>query len=290
MKIVGGPSSLQLANRIGNMLNIPLISVKTKRFPDGEFYLKFEENLSGKDLLIVQSLYPPQDTHFMELLLILHTTRDLGARSIKVFVPYLAYSRQDERYLDGECLSSAMISEIFERLGVDALFTIDVHNQKVLKMYNIPSYNLTAAGELVKYFVAKNLKNPLVVSPDDETIAIQRAKYAAKIIGAEYNFFGKKRNKHTGEIKTFSKELNVKGRDAIIIDDIISTAKTSANATRILKDQGARNVYVGVSHALLHGNAQKILEMSGADEIVGTDCVVNEFAKVSVAPILVNAL
>ena len=98
MKVVGGPGSVDLAKKISKLLGAPLISTRTKRFPDGEFYFKFEEEISGEDLLVVQSLYPPQDQHIMELFLILHTARDLGAKSIRIFVPYLAYSRQDRRF------------------------------------------------------------------------------------------------------------------------------------------------------------------------------------------------
>ncbi|MCD6537796.1 ribose-phosphate diphosphokinase [Candidatus Bathyarchaeota archaeon] len=290
MKVVGGPGSVDLAKKISKLLGAPLISTRTKRFPDGEFYFKFEEEISGEDLLVVQSLYPPQDQHIMELFLILHTARDLGAKSIRIFVPYLAYSRQDRRYLEGECLSSGMITEILETLGANALYTIDVHNRKVLERYRIPTYNLTASRELARYFAAKGLKNPIVISPDDEEIAIERAKCAAETINADYDFLEKKRDRITGEIVTYEKRMNVKGRDAIIIDDIISTGKTAANAVRILKKQGARRVFVGASHALLLGDAVKILNEAHAEEIVGTDSVMNDYAKVSVAPIIVKAL
>jgi len=290
LKIVGGPGSRELARKVSESLKIPLVSVRTKRFPDGEFYFKFEEKISNEDLLIVQSLYPPQDTRLIELFLMLHTARDFKAKSIKVFVPYLAYSRQDERYLDGECLSSGMIAEILEHLGVDAIYTIDIHNENVLNMYKIPAYNLTASRELAKYFAAKDLEDPFVVSPDDEETAVERARYAAETINTEYDFFKKSRDCYTGEIVTYPKPMNVQGRDVIIIDDIISTGKTSANAARILKEQGARRVFVGVSHALLLGDALKNLKKAGVDEIVGTDSVVNEYAKVSVAPILAKAL
>jgi len=290
LKIVGGSGSLELARRVSQSLNLPLVSVRTKRFPDGEFYFKFEEKISGEDLLIVQSLYPPQDAHVMELFIMLHTARDLRAKSVKVFIPYLAYSRQDERYLDGECLSSGMIAEMLERLGAEALYTVDIHNEKVLKMYKIPAHNLTASGELAKYIAAKGLKDPLVISPDDEDIAIRRARYAAKAINADYDFLRKSRDNYTGEITTYTKQLDVKDRDAIIIDDIISTGKTSANATTMLKQQGARRVFIGVSHALLLGDALKTLKESTVEEIVGTDSVVNKHAKVSVAPILATAL
>lgn len=290
MKIVSGPSSIDLAKKISNLLGFPLVNVRAKRFPDGEFYFRFEENVSGEDLLVVQSLYPPQDAHTMELFLILHTARDLGAETIRIFVPYLAYSRQDERYLEGECLSAAMIAEVIEDLGADALYTIDVHNENVLKMYKIPIHNLTAAGELARYFMTKKLEDPLIISPDDEDLAKRRAKYAAKVLNADWDALEKRRDRYTGEITTFMKELRVKDRDAIIIDDIISTGKTMANAARILRDQGARRILVGVSHALLLGDSVRLITESGVEEIVGTDSVVNEYAKVSVAPIFVRAL
>ena len=290
MRVVEGPSSVELAKKISSQLDAPMVPVRYKRFPDGEFYFKFEENVSGEELLIVQSLYPPQDEHIMELFIIIHTARDLGASSIKVFAPYLAYSRQNERYLEGECLSSAMLTEMLEELGVDALYTVDVHNEDVLRRYSIPTFNLTASGELARYFAKKGLKNPFIVSPDDEKLAIERVKNAANAIGAEYDYLKKRRNRYTGEITTFEKEMDVRGRDVIIIDDIISTGKTSANAARILKKQGAKRVFVGVSHALLRGDAFKILREAGVEEVAGTDSVVNEFAKVSVAPILVKTL
>jgi len=290
LKIIGGPSSLDLAKKISDLLGLPLVKVRTKRFPDGEFYFKFEEDISGENLLIVQSLYPPQDVHAMELFLILHTARDLGAETIRVFAPYLAYSRQDERYLEGECLSAAMIAEVIEGLGADALYTIDVHNENVLKMYKIPVYNLTAAGELARYFLSRDLRNPIVIAPDDEDLAKRRARYAAKVLNADWDSLEKRRDRYTGEITTFAKKLEVKDRDAIIIDDIISTGKTTANAAKILRDQGARRIFAGVSHALLLGDSVKLIMDSGVNEIVGTDSVANEYAKVSVAPILARAL
>jgi ribose-phosphate pyrophosphokinase len=290
MKIVSGASSVVLAEKISKLLSFPLVSIKTKRFPDGEFYFKFEEDISNEELLIIQSLYPPQDIHAMELFFILHTAKDLNAKSIKIFAPYLAYSRQDERYLDGECISSGMLSDVFEYLNVDESFTVDIHNQNVLNMYHIPTHNLTASQELAKYFYTKDLKDPIIVSPDDEGLAIERVKNAARSINADYDYFEKSRNRHTGDIITYSKRVDSKGRDAIIIDDIISTGKTAANAVKLLKKQGARRIFVGVSHCLLLGNAYEMIKGYGADEIIGTDSVVNKHSKVSVAPILSSEL
>jgi len=290
LKIIGCPSSQELAGKISKLTAWPMAATLTKRFPDGEFYFRFEEKVSGEELLVVQSLYPPQDAHLLELLLVLQTARDLRAKSINVFIPYLAYSRQDERYLEGECLSASLISELLQHFGTDTLYTVDVHNQNVLNMYKIPAFTISASGELAKYFVSRNLKDPFVVAPDDEEIAIKRAETAAESIGAEYDFFEKHRDRHTGDITTHPKKVNAKGRDAIIIDDIISTGKTSANVAKILKQQGARRVFIGVSHALLLGDALELLTASGVDEVIGTDSVVNSFVKVSVAPILAKAL
>jgi len=290
VKIVGGPSSVELTYKVSQALNFPLASIGTKRFPDGEFYFKFEEEIAGEDLILVQSLYPPQDQHLLELFLMIHTAKDLGAKSITVFAPYLAYSRQDERYLDGECVSSHMVADALEKLGAGALYTVDVHNERVLKGYRIPAFNLTASGELAKYFAAKDLVDPVVVAPDDEEAAIARVKNGAGVINVSYDYFKKERDRHTGEIVTFEKKMNVKGRDAIIIDDIISTGKTTANAVKALKGQGARRVFVGVTHILPLGKALDIIKEAGADEVVGTDSTPSEVAKVSVAPIFSKAL
>lgn len=290
MKIVAGPSSLELARKISELLGVPLVNTRFKRFPDGEFYFKFDESISGEHLIVVQTLEPPQDIHAMELFLILHTARDLGAETIRVFIPYLAYSRQDMRYLEGECLSSAALAEIIEGLGADALYTIDAHNERVLRMYKIPTYNLTASGELARYFAQRGLNDPVILAPDDEEMARRRAQYAARVLNAEWDALRKERNKHTGEITTFSKELDVRGRDVIIIDDIVSTGKTAANAAKIARSQGARRVFVGVSHLLLMGDAERIIMESGVEEIAGTDSVTNKYARVSVAPIFVKAL
>ncbi|RJS84915.1 ribose-phosphate pyrophosphokinase [Candidatus Bathyarchaeota archaeon] len=290
MRVVGGPSSTDLARKVSEVLQLQMVKTRTKRFPDGEFYFKFEDDIRGEDLLVVQSLYPPQDKHLMELFIILHTCRDLGAREIIAFIPYLAYSRQDKRYLKGECLSSAVVSEILQKLGVSTLYTVDVHNEDVLKKYKIPTFNLTASPAIAKYISGKGLNRPFVVAPDSEELAIKRAEAAARAIGAQYDYFVKRRNRHTGEIETFTKSMDVEGRDVIIIDDIISTGKTAANAASILKGLGARKVYVGVTHALMMGNAAEILQEAGVEEVIGTDSVSNRFAKVSVAPVLAEAV
>jgi ribose-phosphate pyrophosphokinase len=290
MKVVGGPSSTELGQRIAEALSLPLVGISTKRFPDGEFYFRYLEDVSGEELLIVQSLYPPQDEHLLELLAMIHTARDLGASSIILFVPYLAYSRQDVRYLEGECLTSDLVRHLLEGTGADALYTVDIHSMKVLERYGIPAHNLTAAGELVRYFAKRGLRDPLILAPDDEEMALERVRYGAEVIDADYDCLRKERDRYTGEIKTYAKDLSIEGRDVIIIDDIISTGRTTANAACILKELGAARVFAGVTHLLLREGATRILREVGVEEIVGTDSVPGSFSKVSVAPVMARAL
>ncbi|KYH36236.1 MAG: putative phosphoribosyl transferase domain protein [Candidatus Bathyarchaeota archaeon B23] len=290
MKVVGGPSSQELGRRVAEALGLPLMETSTKRFPDGEFYFRYLGGVSGEDLLIVQSLYPPQDEHLLELLAMIHAARDLAADSITLYIPYLAYSRQDERYLAGECVTSDLVRSLLEGVGADALYTVDIHSIGVLKRYRIPAYNLTAAGELARYFAEKGLRDPLILAPDDEEMALERVRHAAEVMDAEYDYFRKERDRHTGEIKTYAKELSVGGRDVVIIDDIISTGRTTANAARILKELGAARVYAGVTHLLLRGDALQLIEAAGVEEVVGTDSVPGGLSRVSVAPLIAEAL
>lgn len=290
LKVVGGPSSVELSKKVANELGAPLVKVAFKRFPDGEFYFRFEEDVATDDLLLVQSLYPPQEQHLFELLVMAHAARDLGARSVAVYAPYLAYSRQDQRYLNGEAVTSTLVTELLERAGVNTLYTIDVHNRSVLTRYTVPAVNLTAADELARHFAARRLKKPLLVAPDDEDDALERVKVAAKAIGGDYTFLEKRRNRRTGEIVTLEKRIDAKGRDVVIIDDIISTGHTAANAARLLKKMGAHRVFIGVTHALPQEGTLGLLRDAGVDEAVGTDSVPGEMAKVSTAPILVRAL
>ena len=290
MRVLSGPSSVKLTENICSEMRIPGVKVEFKRFPDGEFYFRLLEDIEGEDLLVVQSLYPPQDQHIVELLYILETCRELGARKLIVYAPYLAYSRQDERYLPGEAVSAKILAKLIQDVGASELYTVDIHNRGVLSYYRIPAYDLTAAEEIIKYFVSKGVENPLILAPDGEEDAIRRAETAARAIGTDYDWLEKHRDRQTGKIVTVEKPLKASGRDVVIIDDIISTGGTAANAARILKKQGAKRVYVGVTHALLAEGALERLKAAGVEEVVGTDSIPGSVSKITTAPIIARKL
>ncbi|MEM3061180.1 MAG: ribose-phosphate diphosphokinase, partial [Candidatus Bathyarchaeia archaeon] len=156
------------------------------------------------------------------------------------------------------------------------------------KNFKIKAINFSAMPLLGKYFAGLGLREPLVVAPDRG--AQLHAETVAKILNADFTFLEKHRDRVSGEVITFHKKMNVNDRDVIIVDDIISTGSTIANASKMAKDEGAGDIYVGCTHPLLIGNARKRLKDSGVKKIVGTDCVFNETSEVSVAPTIAEYL
>ncbi len=295
MIIIPGPASQILGIKVANLININKIQVKFKDFPDGEHYIKIEngEKIKNQDVIIIQSTYSPQNDNLMELLMILDGTKNLKPKSITLIVPYLCYSRQDKRFLEGEPLTAEIVCKIIEKIGdplLEKFITIDIHSEKILDYFSksIEVKNLSAMPLFGKYFKNLNLKNPCVIAPDEG--ALKRSKIVADLINADCNFLTKKRDLNTGEISTQIKDLSIENRDVIFTDDIISTGGTMARAIEMAKNQGANNIYAVCTHPLLIQNAKYRIFQAGAKEIVGTDCIPSECSKISVAPLLADFL
>ena len=288
MIIVPGPSSASLGRRMAEILEAKLVSVAFKKFPDGESYLRFEDEVAGEEVVVVQSTGPPQDTSLIQLLILIDAAKDLGAKRVTAVVPYLAYARQDKRFLPGEAISIQTVGKLLKAAGVDELLTVNVHEEKVLKNFGFPAESVSAMSLLAEYFKSKGFQGAFALAPDRG--AVQLAVEAAEVLGGEYGWLEKKRDLYTGETKTEEKTLNVSGKDVIIFDDIISTGGTVANAVKILKKQGARRVFAACAHPLMIGNAKEKILQSGAEGIVGTDSVPSDVTVVSLAPLLAKVL
>lgn len=288
MIIIPGSASKDLGAKVAKALNIELAQIKHKIFPDGESYICFTKEVKNEDVVIIQSCPPPQDKNLIELFLMLDNAKDLGAKSIIAIVPYLAYSRQDKRFTPLEAISIKTIAKLIESIGIDEIITFDIHSIEILKNFKIKAMNFSAMPLLGKYFESLGLNKPLVIAPDKG--AKIHAETIAKILNTEFTFLEKHRDRVSGEIITFHKEMNVKDKDVIIVDDIISTGSTIANASKMAKNEGAKDIYVGCTHPLLIGDAKEKLKKAGVKKIVGTDCVLNETSEVSVAPIIVEYL
>jgi len=244
-----------------------VVEVESKLFPDGESYVRIPlESLDNRRVLVVQSLGEPQDRSLWQLMLMVDAARRLGGRVIGVYAPYLAYSRQDKVFLKGEPVSVEVLLKTLRWLGSSYLFTVDVHSPPSLESFEGKAFNLLAFDQLSRIIREKTTGTPLVLAPDKG--AIHRAEHVARLLGSDYDYLVKKRDKVTGEVTLSPKSLPVEGRSVVIVDDIISTGGTVAKAASLLLQQGAKEVVVAVSHALMAGNAREKLSGSGVEKVL----------------------
>lgn len=289
MIIVPGPASTDLGLKIGHLLKAKVIPVEYKRFPDGESYLRFTEELENENVVIVQTTGPPQDSNLIQLLLMIDAARDINAKSITTVVPYVAYARQDNRFRPGEAISSKTMFKLFESLRVDHFITVNFHSSDILNLLRIPHENLSAIPSLADYMLNKlNLIGAFSLAPDEGAKKI--VEESSRILGGEYGWLKKRRDRVTGKISVDLVSVNVKGKDTIIFDDMISSGSTMISATNTLKALGARSIYVACVHPLLIGNSRERILMEGALKIVGTDCIQSPVSIVSIAPLIAEAL
>ncbi|WP_292320407.1 ribose-phosphate diphosphokinase [Caldisphaera sp.] len=255
--------SNEIAKSIANSLSADICNPIYKTFPDGESYIRIPCEINGKRAIVVQSLVYPQDKSIIETILLGDAIKELKAEDQILVSPYLAYARQDRVFLEGEPISIRSILNIFKEY-YNMLFTIEIHKEESLKYFGKPSINIRPYIYMAEK-IGFDKRNIAVLSPDIG--AIDRAKSLSSYLNCEYDYFVKSRDRVTGEITMQPKELDVKGKDIIIIDDIISTGGTILKASQILRSQGARKIYVMVSHAILLNNAEEKLISSGIDKI-----------------------
>jgi ribose-phosphate pyrophosphokinase len=283
--ILGGSASQKLAAKIAKELECPLIPIETRRFPDGERYIRIKGKLDD-EVIVVQSTGYPQDENLMELFLILKNLKSMGTTKIKVVLPYFGYGRQERRFKSGEAVSAVIISDLLEAAGADEIFCINLHEENITEFFQIPVHNLSAMPSIAKY-IKENLDNPVIIAPDKGALGF--AKEIAEILGCEYDYLEKTRISPE-VVETKPKNLDVKGKDAVIIDDIISTGGTIVNAVEILKEHGASKVIVSCVHPVLVEDALLKIFAAGVDDVVATDTLLSDVSVISVAPLVANAL
>jgi ribose-phosphate pyrophosphokinase len=250
--------------------------------------VRYTEDVDGEDVVIVQTTSPPQDTHLIQLLLLINAAKDLGARYITAVVPYLAYSRQDKKFRPGEAVSLKTVIRLIEAAGANKFVTVDVHNVEALKEFKIPFVDLSAMYVLGEYAKSCGFGGAFSLAPDE--FASSRAKVVDDVLGGGYGWLKKERDRVTGEISVAKKVFDVQGRDVVVVDDIISTGGTMVAATKLLREQKARKIMVMCTHPLLIGGAKEKIIRAGADSIVGTDCVPSDVSIVSIAPVIAEYL
>jgi ribose-phosphate pyrophosphokinase len=289
LKIISGPASKDLAEKVSALTGFPNIPVASKIFPDGESYVRLEGDVKGETVAIVQTTCPPmQDGRLFQLAFMADAAKRAGASNVLAIVPYLAYARQDKMFLAGEGISVETIARMIKAAGIDELLTINIHSEPTLAKFPFPAKTVSAIPLIAKYFVEKGCNGAFALSPDKGAMYI--AQQAQQILGGDCGHLSKTRDRYTGQTVQTAEGLNVKGQTVIILDDIISTGGTIVGAAKILKEQGAKHVFCGCAHGLLIGDAEKRILNAGVEEIVGTDSVPGNVSKVSLAPLLSQEL
>jgi len=286
--VVPGPASVELGKLIASELKTREVSVEFKRFPDGESRIRLEDDVKGEDVVVVQTTGPPQNENLVQLFLLADTVKDLGAKSIAAVVPYFAYARQDKRFRAGECFSVKTIVSLLHTCGVGRILTVNSHNPAILKTLAVPVEDLSAIGLLAEYFRKQGFAGAFAVSMGKK--GLDTAVEAGKVLGGSYDYVPTQRDVVTGNVALDRKPLAVKGKAVVVVDDIISSGGTMIKTVAWVKEQGAKHVYVGCVHPLLSDEVMDKIVKAGADEVVGTDSVPSPVSKVTVAPLIVQAL
>ncbi len=286
--IVIGPSSRELAISVANKLKAEKIYVQHKKFPDGESYTRLESKIKkGSDVIIIETLFPQNDS-IVELLCILDVVHEFKPKSVTLVAPYFAYSRQHERYLKWEAVSGKTVAELLDK-KINRIFIFDVHHKKNLFSFfrHAKPTELSAAKQIADYF--KAVENPFIIAPDQERTGF--TDVVAEELGCKYSWLSKHRDRYTGKsISHMRHKIDIRGKNIIIVDDIISTGGTIISAIELLQQHGAADIYaVATHHMNVAGVAEKILA-AGAKEVVATNSIPAEISKIDLSGIIADAL
>jgi ribose-phosphate pyrophosphokinase len=267
-KIFGGTASMEFAQEVCESLDVTLSKAEIKRFSDGEISVQIAESVRGRDVFIVQSTGAPSNDNLMELLVMTDALRRSSASSITAVVPYFGYARQDRKAAPRVPITAKLVANLYETAGIDRVVTIDLHAGQIQGFFDIPVDNLYGSIIFEEYIKSKNLKNPIIASPDIGGVA--RARYFAKNLGLDMVIVDKRREK-ANESEVMNIIGDVKGHDVILIDDMVDTAGTMVKAASVLKKKGATSVMACATHAVLSGPAYERIKEGELDELVITN-------------------
>ena len=288
INLIAGQSSEDLAKKISKKIKANLVKSEVKIFPDGESKITLKGKLSKGKTIVVQSIYPPVDSNLIHALSLISKAKDYS-NEVLVVTPYLGYARQDREFLPGEIVTMKILGKLFKGAGASKVLVVDIHSKIGLKHFKIKSENISAIPDLARYFKKINLKNPLVVSPDQG--GKERAKEFAQKFGSESIALKKLRNRKTGKVQIKTDGLDeVRGRDVILVDDMISTGGSIIKATEFLKKQKCNRVFVACTHALLMNGAEKKIKNSGVSRIISTNTIPGKTSIVDISSTIAKAI
>jgi ribose-phosphate pyrophosphokinase len=285
MKLISGTAHRALSERIASSLGIQLANVQVTSFPDGETFVKIDENIRGDDVFIIQPTCPPTNHNLMELLIMVDAARRASAERITAVIPFFGYARQDRKDQPRVPITAKLVANLLTSAGVNRVLTMDLHAPQIQGFFDIPVDHLYAKPALIGHLreVLPDTSNLTVVSPDVGGVKMARAY--ADALHAELAIVAKHRVSAT-RVEAMNVIGDVDGRDVLIVDDMTETAGTLCAAADILKRHGAHRIYAAVSHAVLGEIAHQRISDSVIEEVITTDSVPQANGpKVRVAPI-----
>jgi len=294
LKIFTGNAHKELAFEIASSLNVPLGKATVKPFADGEIYVKIEENVRGCDTFVIQPTSKSVNHNLVELAIMIDALRRASADRVTAVLPYYGYARQDRKAAPREPITAKLVANLLVAAGADRILTIDLHSGQVQGFFDIPLDHLYTLPIIKKYFEEKKLSNLAIASPD--TGGVKRASKLASEMDASIAILDKRRPKHN-EVAMPNIVGEVKGKNVIILDDMIDTAGTMCEAVSVLKKAGALDIYIAATHAIFSPTSVERLNNSPIKEVVVTNSIplskdlkVNNLVVLSIAPLLAEAI
>ncbi len=271
LRIFSGNANRPLAEKIAAYINQPLGDVTIGRFPDGEVFVKYIENLRGKDVFIIQSTCKPPNENLMELLIMIDAARRASAARITAVMPFFGYARQDRKDQPRVPITAKLVANLLVAAGANRLLTMDLHSQQIQGFFDIPVDHLFALPVIVKYMrEKKNFTKLVIVAPD--TGGLKMAHGYSTMLNAGLAIVAKQRKTAT-EIDVLNMVGDVEGCETVLVDDLTSTAGTLCAAAKMCKDHGAKSVMAAVTHAMVTDEGLERLKNSPIEELVTTDSV-----------------
>ena len=294
LKIFTGNANPALAREICDYVGLPLGEAFVGRFNNGEVQIMIDESVRGKDVFIIQPTSYPVNDNLMELMVMADALKRASARHITAVVPYYGYARQDRKTRGREPITAKLVANLMQTSGITRLVTVDLHAGQIQGFFDVPVDHLYGASILAKYINEKNLEDPIVVSPD--LGGVTRARDLADRIGAPIAIIEKKRPE-PGVAKVMNLIGDVKGKNCIIVDDIVDTAGSLVEGAKALEEFGAKSVMAAVTHAVLTDPASERIANSNIKELIVTNtmplpenCKLDNVTQLSVAPLLGEAI
>lgn len=294
--VLSGNANKELAEKICSILDIPLADVLCGRFSEGEIRVQILSNVRGKDVFIVQSTCSPTNDNLMELLILIDAARRASAKRVTAVIPFYGYARQDRKDQPRVPITAKLVANLITSAGADRVLCMDLHASQIQGFFDIPVDHLYAINVLCEHFEKMSMKNIVVVSPDVGGIRMARAY--AKRLGAGLAIIDKRRMSPE-ETEVMNILGKVKGRNAVLVDDIVATGGSLTEAIEALKEAGVDKVFAAVSHGVLSGPAiDRMSECKALEELVITDSIplsvkgrkVGKIHQLTVAPLLAEAI